>query len=297
MAVDQMYNQHEANLRKVHRETMQDPLRGGSPALIEKATAVFQTNVWQSYIERTWISAVRPYYKCWPSISAALLKMRFDVPCEHLSLPTPIVCLRLPHGEQGTGVRAILVSISPNDKGEGYRNFLVASQSVLATSANSEPVISSVHIVLRPGTSIEESLTRARHFDTFESVDPRREEDEAYGVDGLRLAVAVCLLAQDPALVLPDVLNRDKAKLDGASAEDLAKFTDRARSNGKYGWNIGENYEAMPHYRRPHLALRHTGPGGKVPRIVPVKGSIVHRSKMTQVPTGHILPDGTELEP
>ena len=71
---------------------------------------------------------------------------------------------------------------------------------------------------------------------------------------------------------------------------------DKARNNGVFGWSIGKNVEVSPHVRRPHWALRHTGPKGSVPQIVPVKGCKVKGNKLTTVPTGFVLEDGTEVE-
>ncbi len=109
----------------------------------------------------------------------------------------------------------------------------------------------------------------------------------------LRLCVAIALLSNDPGLVIPEVLNADQDKY--AATGDL-KYVEKAKRRGVVGWSVGRDIESCPHYRRPHLAIRHTGPGRTVPRIVPVKGSVVHREKVTQVPTGYILPNGREVE-
>jgi hypothetical protein len=41
-----------------------------------------------------------------------------------------------------------------------------------------------------------------------------------------------------------------------------------------------------PHYRRPHLSLVWTGHGRAVPKIVPRRGSVVHREVVAKVPSG-----------
>ena len=71
----------------------------------------------------------------------------------------------------------------------------------------------------------------------------------------------------------------------------------RAKRKGKFGFSIGKKYETMPHFRRPHFALRHTGKGGSIPKIVPAKSSIVHKSVLTRVPTGRYDEHGNEVEP
>ena len=60
----------------------------------------------------------------------------------------------------------------------------------------------------------------------------------------------------------------------------------KAHRRGKVGWDVGRQVEVMPHYRRPHLMLAWTGPGRAVPKIVPRRGSIVHRSAVEKVPSG-----------
>ncbi len=69
-------------------------------------------------------------------------------------------------------------------------------------------------------------------------------------------------------------------------ANRLAEALDKAHRRGKVGWDVGRQVEVMPHYRRPHLMLAWTGPGRAVPKIVPRRGSIVHRSAVEKVPSG-----------
>ena len=44
--------------------------------------------------------------------------------------------------------------------------------------------------------------------------------------------------------------------------------------------------EVAPHYRRPHLTLVWTGRGRAVPRVVPRRGSVVHREGVEKLPSG-----------
>jgi hypothetical protein len=120
-------------------------------------------------------------------------------------------------------------------------------------------------------------------------------------VDAVRQISRICvtchLLADDPSIITPDVLSKDRDRYESETDEAWKqRAVDRARRRGIVGWNIGADYEVCPHYRRPHFGLRHTGKGKTVPRIVPIKGAVVHRSRLTEVPTGYMLPDGTEIE-
>ena len=64
------------------------------------------------------------------------------------------------------------------------------------------------------------------------------------------------------------------------------KYIDKAHRRGKIGWNVGRQIEVAPHYRRPHMTLVWTGPGRAVPRVVPRRGSVVHRDVIARVPSG-----------
>ncbi len=64
------------------------------------------------------------------------------------------------------------------------------------------------------------------------------------------------------------------------------KYVDKAHRRGKVGWNVGKRMEVVLHYRRPHMALVWTGRGRAVPKVVPRRGSVVHRDKLEKVPRG-----------
>jgi hypothetical protein len=64
------------------------------------------------------------------------------------------------------------------------------------------------------------------------------------------------------------------------------RYVDKARRRGKVGWDVGRRLEVIPHYRRPHMALAWTGRGRAVPRVVPRKGSVVHREVVEKAPSG-----------
>lgn len=100
-----------------------------------------------------------------------------------------------------------------------------------------------------------------------------------------RLALGVMLLAADSAFIEPVLLRRDFGRIG-----DRDVMAERARRNGVIGYEIGSNMEVSPHFRRPHFAIRWTGKGAEVPRLVPVKGAVIHRSQL-EVPTGYEADD------
>ena len=94
---------------------------------------------------------------------------------------------------------------------------------------------------------------------------------------------SLCLLENDPSIISPDVLSKDRDRFEQTGDE---KYVDKAHRRGKVGWDGGRQVEVMPHYRRPHLRLAWTGPGRAVPKIVPRRGSIIHRRAVEKVPSG-----------
>jgi hypothetical protein len=101
--------------------------------------------------------------------------------------------------------------------------------------------------------------------------------------DCVRLCCTLCLLEDDPSVIEPDVLSKDRARFEQTGDE---KYVAKAHRRGKVGWNVGRRIEVAPHYRRPHLMLAWTGKGRSVPKIVPRRGSIVHRQVVEKVPSG-----------
>ncbi len=101
--------------------------------------------------------------------------------------------------------------------------------------------------------------------------------------DCVRLCCTLCLLENDPEIISPDVLADDRAKYEQTGDQ---RYVEKARRRGKVGWDVGRQLEVIPHYRRPHMALVWTGRGRAVPRVVPRRGSVVHREVVEKVPSG-----------
>lgn len=259
-------------------------------------------------MELQWYKQTRPYYKLYPSIIPALLRVKLDTPCDRLDLGSKTVCIRLPHGfELKAGsvfVRTLLVRVgSPPEMPE---TTLIISETLSNGFAQASPPLR-----FKKGRTLE-SFVAGNALESVEldsgdfrlglSVPPPEVVSEMISPEflsvTLRLCVAVLLLANDPSIVTPDVISKYADEYERTSDESKKQaIVDRSIRRGKVGWNIGKEYETCPHFRRPHFAIRHTGKGGTVPKIVPVKGSVVHSSKVSRVPTGYILPDGNEVEP
>jgi hypothetical protein len=91
------------------------------------------------------------------------------------------------------------------------------------------------------------------------------------------------------ALMLDDeFIERDMNEKEKRNNKPLKYF----QKIGKFGWNVGANVEKEKremgaHFRSPHLAVRWCGQGRTEKRIVRVRGTIVNRKKLTDIPTGY----------
>jgi len=113
---------------------------------------------------------------------------------------------------------------------------------------------------------------------------PRFVDKRLLPSSGSALCCTLCLLDNDPSIISPDVLAKDRDRFERTGDQ---KYVDKAHRRGEVGWNVGRHIEVSPHYRRPHLMLAWTGPGRAVPRVVPRRGSVVHREMVEKVPSGY----------
>lgn len=214
-------------------------------------------------VEFVWVSNKRPYYSVYPGIIDPLLNVKLDIPLESLSWPienqVPIL-IRLDDSREG--LRSMLCGISDGQwftccyRVQGGKSYMHMS------------------VIEKNAKTIEEDLS-ARELGPM----------AAWAKESLKLAIAICLLGNDSEFIQPEVLTADQIKF--GTSRDM-KLVEKAKKRGKYGWTVGREIDCLPHIRRPHFAIRWTGKGGSVPKVVPVKGSVVKRKSMADVPTGYM---------
>ena len=230
--------------------------------------------------EGIWKQLRRPYYQVWPAIVPALLNLRLDLEAALIRTPMAALAVRLPADrpiDELPGVQtALMCQEGPGKDLRLWVNFMRA------------PGLANMHLTLgcEPGKTLEESFEEsAANTQSYVISDNFMSEEYMPLVQNcLRLCAMLCLLADDPEVISPDVLAADRQKYEQSGGEQ--KYIDRAHRRGKVGWNVGQKIEVMPHYRRPHPALVWTGQGRAVPKIVLRKGSVVHREVLARVPTG-----------
>jgi hypothetical protein len=251
-------------------------------------------------LEQQWLADNRPYYQVFPAVLPMLLKVPLDLPCTSLKLPRfKALELRLPKMGmdcpfswtddvgQRQRVENVLFGIQdiPKENGsdELIPGIILCFDIGEREPALGAPIYSFRFFPLREDMTMEDASNVPDHHWTWRKgiVVP-----ESVMTNLLKLAACVMLLDNDPELVTPDVLSKDAARWLHATEAERETMVGNAWRRGKVGWNIGAAIEVMPHLRRPHPALVWTGQGRTTPKIVLRKGSIVHRSKLTAVPTG-----------
>jgi hypothetical protein len=236
--------------------------------------------------ERDWEQARRPYYSVWPSIVPMLTRLNLALDSGLIQLPMPALCIRLPKQQnpmtfewQGRSheIRCMLMG----DMGEGQAiSILTDVGEVMNNGMFDVPIYTYRNFPRRAGLTVEASLAGLGRGVTAD-LGVRIPDDLL--TDCVRLCCSLCLLENDPSVIEPDVLSKDRAKFESSGDQ---RYVDKAHRRGKVGWNVGRHIEVAPHYRRPHMALVWTGRGRAVPKVVPRRGSVVHREKVEKVPSG-----------
>jgi hypothetical protein len=252
-----------------------------------EATAINSSQFFnQLNSERDWERARKPYYNVWPSIVPMLTRLNLDLDSGLIRLPMPALCVRLPKQpnpmtfqwqDQPFEIRCML--LSEINAGHGL-SVLIDVGEVVNNGTFPVPIYTYRNFPRREGLTVEQSLAGLGKGMTAEM---GVQVPEALITDCIRLSCSLCLLENDPSVIESDVLSKDRARYEGSGDQ---KYVDKARRRGKVGWNVGRHIEVAPHYRRPHMALVWTGHGRAVPKIVPRRGSVVHREMVEKVPSG-----------
>ena len=247
--------------------------------------------IWRMGLERDWFAENRPYYNVWPVAERALTRLRLDaVDSGMVRLPLKAMLIRFAVDHEvslfdGRKMWSVLAgNARMNRGGDGIALMVDIGQRQIVDGAE-DALLQTRTFSIEPGKSVEEALRVP--VDESDATTDLSKADEFF-MPAIRLLSTLCLLEQDPNLIEPDVLADDRRRYE--ETRDAALVA-RAVRRGKRGWNIGAHLDVSPHWRRPHFALRWTGPSGKVPRIVPVKGAIVRLTALKQVPTGTMADD------
>lgn len=239
-----------------------------------------------------WCYERKPFFNVWPVIAPSLVRISLDIPGELLTKPIGnlpcAMLIRFPVGREFEGIHSFLASRAIiGRRGDKERKGIQIRCDAGERANNHKDCVVTwdACFCIEDEATVEEALA-----DCAARPDSELTADEHnIVVKCARFFVAIALMRDDPSLIEPVVLSKDRLKYIGTGSN---KLVEKARKRGVVGWNVGANVEVSPHYRRAHFALRWTGKGRKIPRIVPIKGTVVKRVRMTDVPTGYLEKSG-----
>jgi hypothetical protein len=274
----------EACKRSGMNESADDFYRSAFAGAVEMSSGQF---FGQLQNERDWEQARRPYYNVWPSIVPMLTRLNLDLDSALIQLPLPALCIRLPKQKnpltfewKGEGVQIHCMLMGEINEGRGL-SILIDVGEVMGDGKDFRvPIYTYRNFRRQEGLTVEEAL---RELGSNDLAELGVQIPEALVTDCVRLCCSLCLLEDDPSVIEPDVLSKDRDRFEQTGDK---KYVAKAHRRGKVGWNVGRRIEVAPHYRRPHMTLVWTGRGRVVPKIVPRRGSIVHRPVVEKVPSG-----------
>ena len=263
------------DLEQFYRQTLLEAVKSGSSQFYG-----------QVLNERDWERKRRPYYNLYPAIVPMLTRLNLDVDSSLIRLPLPVLCVRLPKDRarnplkfdwKGEEIPIRCMLVGGINEGKGL-SILIDIGEVM--SDLNFPIYTYRNFRRQDGLTVEAALKELRRGWT---ADMGIQIPEPLIDDCVRLCCTPCLLENDPEIISPDVLADDRVKFDETGDQ---KYVEKARRRGKVGWDVGRRIEVIPHYRRPHMMLAWTGAGRAVPRVVPRRGSVVHREVVERVPMG-----------
>lgn len=224
--------------------------------------------------ELGWAEDGRPYYNIYPSIVEAFSKVdlgkltTIDMPVRSLVIrfsgATKIKSIFVANCISSQNLKAILLGIDIGATSI-YKNVIVPA-----------PIVRG--ITFPEGLTIEEQIAKGGN--DF-------NEEVTFAV---KILTCLCLIKDNPDIIEREPLNEDRERWE--ATHDLA-LIERAEKRGKKEWAVGKHIEVTPGFRRPHFAIRWCGVGGNDPQLRPIKGCIVKKKIVEELPTGY-LDDLTE---
>lgn len=248
-------------------------------------------------MEEYWYRIKRPFFNVWPLIIDGLIHTHLDIPNSLFKntiseFPVSVISIQLPIGHEikvreNEVVTSIMVGAadllyqfnSDNVVENVVLDFDMARADAICicldTNLHNRLLI---NFRMSEDRTIEESL-KSIGSGRFKEVVPD------FSLPAIRLAIGLLLIASNEELVKSVVLTSDQSKF---KETDDPKYVKRALDRGLRGWNVGQQVEMSPHFRRPHFGIRYTGKNGQVPKLVPIRGCIVKKTKIGDIPTGYL---------
>jgi len=259
--------------------------------------------------ESAWALDGRPYYRVWPKILDVLLRLDLETIRGSMIKALPYsIAIHLPDTGAGIkyhGAHVESIFVSPYRHFESQKSvFIEAKVAEQAIEAGSPHIVVPGDAGYVPGITVQIDAVKGpkndRYFEkSFCSLQDAPIENalQRIAVKGLRIPVecvrdcvrlycTICMIDNKECNLVDRIDKEAKAhKLEKATEDELLEaIADMSR-----GFDIGAGIEVMPHVRRPHFGIRWCETGKQTPRIVPIRGSIIHKDKIEEVPTGRVL--------
>lgn len=268
-------------------------------------------------LELSWVTHERPYYNVYPIAVDLCLKTSLNMKWGDISFPVRTLALRFAPGHEPLGLTAALARV-PSTVTWSTRSAYHYSRKRLVELLPCFPLVANMQTTHRTSGGlwtyaptkdlkeeiVSDSLVCSRDSLLDLSIDRTLGEGGAHAwfTDAsnfvIRLLAFIGLLARGTDLITPAILASDREEYDTTSDEARKRWLEeRARKKLGASFDVGRRWEVeratSPHWRRPHLALFHTGPGRTVPVLKERSGCRVIPRDMSQVPTGFL---GQETE-
>jgi hypothetical protein len=268
-------------------------------------------------LEASWLKHGRPFYNVYPIAVELCQKTSLNMKWGDIKFPTRNLLLRFAGGSEPLGIKAALLRV-PSEQKISTRLGFHESRAKPFLSMGTVPLGGIVQRTSEPlawvwayypssGGIRDEMVSDTLPLgfsdgfsDTAVAMPEtggRSKEESNFLV---RLLAFIGLLARGTDLITPAILSADREEYDATTDEARKKWLEeRAARRQGCGFDIGRSMEieraSSPHWRSPHLALFHTGPGRTVPSLKMRSGCVVIPKDMSQVPTGYLGPE-KELE-
>jgi hypothetical protein len=228
--------------------------------------------MYRVYCELQWYLDQRPFFRVYPIIERKILSLRGKTTLAEMRMPYPCIEINTRRRTMlfhKTKDHAVLVAQTSDDEA-----------IVLATLLNA---------------TIDDCVNaRSRITEWHDASDAGKD----IAGECIRIAIGVCLLATDPRIVSPVIL--DKHRRDDMTPEEIERRAAQAVSRtGRVGFDVGREIERMPvtsHYRTGHPAIYYVGrehkqypqagTADREPVLIWRAGAVVNADRLPKVPTG-----------
>ena len=237
--------------------------------------------------ERDWEKARRPYYNLWPTIIPMLTRLNLDLDSDLIQLPLPALCIRFPKDTaknplkfewKGDEVAVRCIMLGEINEGTGL-SVLVDIGEVMGEFG--VPIYTYRNFPRRPGLTVEKSIAGLGKGAICRDWRP----SAGFPDHGLHPAVLLPVPAGKRSRDhFPRCPGRRPGQVRGQRRPEIRR---QGPSPWKSRLGRGQAYRGHPAFPPPahDAGLDGLGPGG-ASKIVPRRGSIVHREAVEKLPSG-----------